>query len=137
MRARCPSARLLSSCRLHDWRLSFVQPHEGWGGGVAGIVQAAGSIVHGVVYALSNEDLIRLDGFEPVESGGYKRTSTHVRSLTDETLACWIYIGDVYPDALFAPSVRYLETVLTGAREHSLPEDYIDWIVREFPPRDA
>ncbi|MEE8624128.1 MAG: gamma-glutamylcyclotransferase, partial [Acidiferrobacterales bacterium] len=108
----------------------------GWSGGVAGIVQAAGGIVHGVVYELSNEDLIRLDGFEPVESGGYKRTIMRVRLSTDATLECWVYIGDVYLGAPFAPSVRYLQTVLTGAREHGLPEDYIDWIAREFPPCD-
>jgi gamma-glutamylcyclotransferase (GGCT)/AIG2-like uncharacterized protein YtfP len=136
MRARSPSARVLSRCTLQDWRLSFVQPHEGWSGGVAGIVQAAGGIVHGVVWELSNEDLIRLDGFEPVESGDYKRTIARVRLSTDEILACWVYIGDVHPDAPLAPSARYLKTMLTGAREHGLPADYIDWIVREFPPRD-
>jgi gamma-glutamylcyclotransferase (GGCT)/AIG2-like uncharacterized protein YtfP len=133
MQARCPSARLLCRCSLQDWRLSFVQPHEGWRGGVAGIVQAAGGIVHGVIYELSNEDLIRLDGFEPVESGSYKRTMTRAQLSTDETLECWVYIGDVYPGAPFAPSARYLQTMLTGAREHGLPEDYIDWIAREFP----
>ncbi len=93
-------------------------------------------MVHGVVYELSNEDLIRLDGFEPVESGGYKRTIMRVRLSTDATLECWVYIGDVYLGAPFAPSVRYSQTVLTGAREHGLPEDDSDWIAREFPPCD-
>lgn len=137
MRARCPSARFTSRSHLRDWRLSFVQPHQGWGGGVAGIVQAAGAVVHGVVYDLSSEDLVRLDGFEPTESGGYARTTVCVQLSTDETLTCWVYIGEIHDGAPYAPSARYLQTLLAGAREHGLPKDYIDWIAREFPPRDA
>ena len=145
MRARCPSAEVVACCSLPDWQLSFVQPHERWGGGVAGIVRAPGERVLGMLYRLSEADLRALDGHEPTaRTDGYWREEVEVELVGAADAPpgarrsrCWVYIGAVHEGAPFAPSLRYLQTIVRGAREHGLPEDYIAWLQAEFPAHDA
>jgi len=135
MRARCPSAITEGRAGLTDHRLDFVQPHDGWGGGVAGIVSATGERVPGVVYRLSEDDLERLDGFEPVDSARYQRIEVAVQTEIGDARLCWTYVGRVFPEAPYTPSSRYLETLIEGAREHGLEPSYIADLERRRPGR--
>ncbi len=125
MRSRCPSARAWSTAALRDYRLTFIQPHDDWGGGVAGLVPDPNQIVEGVVYELSEEDLKRLDRFEPVEDGKYWRELVDVYLPNDRAVEVWTYFGSVFSGAPFAPSARYLGMLLKGATEHGLSQDYV------------
>ena len=127
MLARCPSARVIGQACLGNYRLSFVQPHAGWGGGVAGIVadDSDSAVVHGVVYTLTAADLRALDGFEPTESGHYWRAKHEVRLADQRLLNSWVYIGEEFPNAPYLPSMRYLQVILDGAEAHGLPAGYI------------
>ncbi len=128
MRQRCPTARVASRAVLPGHRLEFVQPHDAWGGGVAGILPDPGRRVEGVVYRLSAEDLHRLDAYEPVRERRYWRTRVQVTLPAGTMKLAWTYEGLVLDGAPFAPSERYLATLIDGAREHGLPEDYIAWL---------
>jgi gamma-glutamylcyclotransferase (GGCT)/AIG2-like uncharacterized protein YtfP len=130
MRARCPGSRTAGLGWLPDHRLEFVQPHEGWGGGVAGVVPEPGARVHGVLYDLDATDLAALDGFEPVETGGYRRERVIVLRGDGAAEAAWTYLGEVLHGAPFAPSDRYLDTILAGAAEHGLPLEYREALAR-------
>jgi gamma-glutamylcyclotransferase (GGCT)/AIG2-like uncharacterized protein YtfP len=111
----------LGRATLSGYRVAFVQWHDGWGGGVAGIVPDGMGVVEGVVYALSAENLRALDGCEPTGDGSYWREQVTVVTASADPLTVWVYRGHVAEDGPFAPSVRYLETIVTGAREHGLP----------------
>ena len=128
MRKRCPSSKPLTTAELLGYRLHFIQPHDGWGGGVAGVVRDQRSVVPGVVYELSGEDVQRLDGFEPVGSGRYWRDDTEVRQADGSALRCWIYRGSVFPDAPYEPSASYIKAMVDGATEihygQKVSEDY-------------
>ncbi|MFQ5995042.1 MAG: gamma-glutamylcyclotransferase [Acidiferrobacterales bacterium] len=80
---------------------------------------------------------MRLDRIEPVAEGSYERNSTCVRLPSGELLDCWVHVGKVFADAPYAPSTRYLQTILKGAHEHSLPQEYVEWVRREFPASES
>lgn len=125
MQQRCPSAEVVSRATLLGYKLDFVQPHAGWGGGTAGIVAELGGRVEGVVYQVSEEDLKMLDWYEPTADGRYWRLKVAVMLPSEEVIDVWTYAGERFDGAPFSPSDRYLNTILQGAAEHGLPPDYI------------
>jgi gamma-glutamylcyclotransferase (GGCT)/AIG2-like uncharacterized protein YtfP len=64
MRRRCPSARLVGAAILDGYRLGFAGQSASWGGAVATVVRDRQGRVPGLVWALSAEDLERLDRCE-------------------------------------------------------------------------
>jgi gamma-glutamylcyclotransferase (GGCT)/AIG2-like uncharacterized protein YtfP len=137
MRARCPDSRVVGLAELPDHRLTFPLYSERWGGGTAGLAHAHGSSVWGALYELSDADLAALDAFE-----GWKGPGDH-HNLYDRELATVVltraddgsiprrvraytyFARSLNPTA---PSRRYLDTVLRGARYHRLPPEYIEWL---------
>ena len=69
MASRCPAAKYLGPARLPNYRL--VERHN------ADIDYAVGSTVHGALYAITPEDLARLDSFEGYPKA-YRRLSLEV-----------------------------------------------------------
>jgi gamma-glutamylcyclotransferase (GGCT)/AIG2-like uncharacterized protein YtfP len=125
MTARCPSAEVFSRAVLHGFRLCFPRTHRNWPGGVAGIVSSPGDDVEGVLYRLSAEDLLTLDGFENVAGGSYVRQRLELETPNGRIESAWVYIAQPIEGGPFPPSRRYLGTILIGAREHRLPEGYV------------
>ena len=69
MASRCPAAKYLGPARLPNYRL--VERHN------ADIDYAVGSTVHGALYAITPEDLARLDSFEGYPKA-YRRLSLEI-----------------------------------------------------------
>ena len=69
MASRCPAAKYLGPARLPNYRL--VERHN------ADIDYAVGSTVHGALYAITPEDLARLDSFEGYNKA-YRRMSLEI-----------------------------------------------------------
>lgn len=109
--------------RLDDYALRFSQPGIPLlEPGFANIEPAPGARVFGVVHAMSAEELRRLDRFEG-------RSYRHERvRVTTEALGVLEAIAYRNPRARTprTPSQRYKNLLLQGAREHHLPQDYID-----------
>ncbi|MFP4001768.1 MAG: gamma-glutamylcyclotransferase family protein [Candidatus Natronoplasma sp.] len=120
---------------LPGWRLTFTEYSETWKGGVGDIVPTADRKVEGVVYTLPEEDVVNLDHYEgrsidddmevgmyrkqhlPVKkSSGWKTVLTYLVNRTEE------YRSEVY----LKPSKEYMETIIRGAEEHGLSDEYID-----------
>lgn len=135
MHHRCPSSKALFTAKLEGYQLSFPRCSSKWQGGVAGLEEDTDSHVLGAVYQLSCSDLARLDECEGVPKR-YRREELSVSPLgqsSDQDIAqtAWVYIAVAQPDGPFRPSKRYLCTMISGAREHGLPEDYIEEIRRK------
>lgn len=85
-------------------------------------VRRPGPGVHGVLYFCTPEALTRLDVFE----FGYERRRTTVVLEDGARLDAFIYLAG--PAGLVqgrTPTAAYLLRILTGARQHGLPEDYV------------
>lgn len=86
----------------------------------ATLVHAPGESVHGVLHTLYATDLARLDRIE----SSYDRVDVRAET-SDGVFAATAYVARRLSDER-TPSRRYLDLLIEGAREHGLPEPYLD-----------
>jgi gamma-glutamylcyclotransferase len=110
MRSRIESAQFVTRARLAGFRLALEKSGRD-GSGKANVQRDEGAHVWGVVYRIDVVHWPQLDSFER----GYARVETYVaRDLTDDPVAYdW-----------------YKRLLVDGAREHGLPEDYVEALER-------
>ncbi len=123
MAARCPDAINPTPARLdhHDWLINQR--------GVATVEPFHGSVVHGVVWQLSDRDLKVLDSAEGVPVR-YRRDRLTVHT-DDGSTDAWVYIDHrVEPGP---PRPGYLERIIDGALHHGLPPRWVDFLRRWDP----
>ncbi len=119
---------------LPGWKLTFTVHSERWRGGAGDIVPKLDKRVEGVVYTIPKDDLSELDHYEgrkvenDMETGMYRRqhipvkkTSGWVTVLTYLVNRTEEYRSEIH----LKPSEEYMETIICGAEEHGLSEDYI------------
>jgi len=87
-----------------------------WGGGVATLVKQRGGVVYGLVAPVTKEDLARMDRFEGVASGNYKRMKLPVVLQTGEKAQAIAYVAT--SKEFNEPSREYLEAVARTVRTH-------------------
>lgn len=122
-----PMSRLVS---LANFRLAFrkVLSSEDV---YATIVPMPGGLVHGVVYSCSPHAMSQLDLVEGVAENCYRRELVEVTTHDGDVLSCIVYIGEAFSVEESVPSSNYLDLILTGAKEHQLPVDYIKSITTQ------
>jgi sulfite reductase (NADPH) flavoprotein alpha-component len=108
--------------RLDGYRLSFSHP------GLlpvepafANLEPEAGGTVHGVLHHLSTADMARLDRMEGAE---YLHEEVAVVGAVSGAVRARAY-RNPHPVEGLRPSRRYLRGLVEGAREHGLPEDWV------------
>ena len=104
---------------LHGYGVAFNMSDGGQA--FANIVRP-GAGVRGVLYWLEPSELARLDAFEY----GYDRVVVEVECEDGARLEAVAYVAR--PDRTartFRPAAEYVQRILSGAREHGLPEEYI------------
>lgn len=144
MRSRCPDHQVVGLAALHDHRLVFPLHSHTWEGGVASVQPAHGQTVWGMVYELSDADVVALDRYEGFRGPGdqhnvYDREVLFVELTRPDDgsiprrirAACYV----ARPANGGPPSRRYLDAVLTGARHYKLPDDYVAALAKS-PTRD-
>jgi len=90
-------------------RQGNVEPHEG-------------SKVWGVLYAVSDDDMRRLDEGE----AGYRRVRLSVRPEGNTDADAWVYVASrPSNDTALRPYTWYKRFLVEGAQEHSLPAEYV------------
>ena len=120
MRTRVASARAVTTAMLPGRRLVFDKRGRD-GSAKANLAEAADGEVWGVVWEIEAAEWGDLDGIE----GGYERISVEVVCTGGERLAAQTYVGrTLTPDPI--PFEWYRELLLEGAREHGLPEAYLE-----------
>lgn len=119
---------------LRDHHLLFNKRSTNDKSGKANVAERAGSDVWGVLYTVRDSDLGRLDKGE----GGYRRVRFSV-CLTDNTSTdAWVYVAKKPDnDSALRPFTWYKRFLVEGAREHSLPVDYIASLERIVAVQDA
>lgn len=127
--ARIPDARVVGRGRLEGWRFACNKRGND-GSAKANIMRAPGHTVWGVVFSMPERDLPRLDRIE----GGYERIAVIVerkgRRHDCVTYASTRQIDDE------VPFDWYKAHIVSGAKEHDLPDDYLA-ILSALPQRSS
>ena len=90
--------------------------------GKANVAAHAGSDVWGVLFSVPDGDLHKLDKGE----GGYQRVRLSLRLMDNAITDAWVYIAKKpQDDPALRPYTWYKRFLVEGAREHSLPAEYI------------
>jgi hypothetical protein len=122
--ARAPSARALGPARLAGYRLCADKLSSD-GSGKLNLARDAAASVWGVAFRITLEDLASLEGFEP----GYRRIGVSVELRRGGALAATTFLSEHRaPGLLLLP--WYRELVISGAREHALPGEWIERLER-------
>jgi len=116
--------RCLAGARLDQHTLTFHKKgKDGTGKCDAVFTNCKSDVVFGVVFEITTAEKIELDGYEGLKTG-YEQKSVLVFTHDGQALeAVTYYATDI--DPAVKPYTWYKEHVLRGAREHSLPPDYI------------
>jgi gamma-glutamylcyclotransferase (GGCT)/AIG2-like uncharacterized protein YtfP len=120
MADRCPSAQSLGHARLLNHVFRFSQH--------ADVIAETGSYVDGVLWEMMAEDLMALDWLEGYPDY-YTRSQQRVAVGGRIVLA---YVYHMQPGNGYAPpSQSYLEHVIVGYQQHSVPQDQL-WNAAEL-----
>jgi len=94
-------------------------------GGTAGanVQPAPGKTVYGVLYKIEENSFRSLDRYEGVPDH-YRRIEIQVTPDGGQPVPAQVYIASKVEKGL-RPSPHYLQAILDGAGEHSLPVSYI------------
>jgi gamma-glutamylcyclotransferase len=126
MRKHCPGCVVVATARLRDHRLTFSRWWSAWGGGgVADIQPAAGAVVEGVVWEISEAHREALDRFEEYPTS-YGRMDVTVETWDGRRLNAFAYVAR--PDGSYRPSRAYLSQLIVGATEQGLSAAYLAFL---------
>jgi gamma-glutamylcyclotransferase len=122
MRSRAGEVSENRVARLENYELVFNKKVRG-GTAAANIRPAQGSAVIGVLYKINESAYRSLDRFEgaPIH---YRRIQVNVVDGNGQAITADAYIATKVEKGL-RPASHYLKTILDGAEEHKLPEDYV------------
>lgn len=127
MKSRCKDCEFLAKAYIKNYRFVFDGYSEARKGAVGNIVHKDKGIVWGGLYEISGEDEIKLDKCEGYNNGIYDKKEIDV--ITDDGLTVTAIVYFRVNQDIGIPSEEYIETVIEGARDCYLPDDYIDYIV--------
>jgi gamma-glutamylcyclotransferase len=125
---RVPDFARARAARLDGWRLAFDVPSRFWGGAVAGLKRSDGESVEGVLLAMPGDARGLVDHKEGAISGLATAVRVRVAPLDGgepiDAVAFTGADGRRMPRE-GAPSRRFVETVLRGARAFKLSGAYL------------
>jgi len=125
MARRCPHSPQQGTGWLEGWRLTFGGQDLGWEGALPTVVEDDGHRVFVALYELSEADEARLDEWDGVSLGYYRKARVRVSTLDGDVLA-WLYVLNDYEGGL--PSARYLGMMADAAEAAGAPADYLEWL---------
>ncbi|MEX2159025.1 MAG: gamma-glutamylcyclotransferase family protein [Dehalococcoidia bacterium] len=121
-RRRCPGAKPLGPALLRGYRIAFTRYDRTRKGGVADIVPEPDAEVWGALYEIDNACFVTLDKYENAPRA-YRRELVRVIDDAAAEHESHTYIAN--QTGHFAPSRQYLGIIVQGARDHDLPEEYV------------
>ncbi len=122
MLRRAPHSPQRGNGWLVGWRLTFGGEDLGWEGSLATVVEDPLEQVYIGLYDVPAADEARLDEWEGLHLGLYRKIRVRVHTLDGEELA-WVYVLDGYEGGL--PSSRYLGQLADAAGAAGAPDDYV------------
>nr|WP_321464876.1 gamma-glutamylcyclotransferase family protein [uncultured Desulfobulbus sp.] len=125
MRDRCPKSPLVGPGLLCGYRWIITTR------GYANIVADSQAMVEGLLFQLDPEDERRLDGFEGVHLGNYRKVSVRVLSNREE-LNALTYIDPITTEGL--PKGEYVGRINAAVRDAQLSPRYLHEVIRHYIP---
>lgn len=114
-------------CRLPGYRLAFNKRSDLDGTARANIIEDKSNDVWGVVYLCDGAAMTKMDEFEGVAGGHYRRHKVQVIIASERMpIDAVTYVAGeefIFPEG--EPSNEYLDWILDGARKQGLPDNYI------------
>lgn len=122
MRRRCPSSQFVCVARLPNYQFGITRHSRLRNCGTANVFPGDGKEVWGIVYQVSEIDLVVLDGFED----GYRREMLPVYALGDGTrpFEALVYVAEIEANVPL-PNAEYKRLILDGAKYWKLPGVYL------------
>jgi gamma-glutamylcyclotransferase len=120
----CPEHRFLGPARLPGYRFAFMRRSVRTGTGVADILPDPEHSVWGALYELEQDRLDALDRKETLGSA-YEHLAVVVLSSDGTSHDAMAYSVIAKESVEVRPSLTYAHGLIQGARERSLPEDYL------------
>jgi gamma-glutamylcyclotransferase (GGCT)/AIG2-like uncharacterized protein YtfP len=122
MQLRCPSSRFVCVARLPNYEFGITRHSRLRACGTANVHPAQGKEVWGIVYDVSDADLLTLDGFED----GYRRQliSAFPRDDGTQPLEALVYLAAIESNVPLSNG-EYKRLILEGARHWKLPAAYL------------
>ena len=122
MQRRCPSAQFVCVACLPNYQFGITRHSRLRNCGTANVFPSAGAAVWGIVYDVSDADLIVMDGFED----GYRR---ELLSLTPAnngatSITALVYVAEIETNVPL-PNAEYKRVMVEGAKHWQLPAPYL------------
>lgn len=131
LQKRCPSAKPLGLNILSGYTINFTKLSKKDNSGKATILKTENStdVVYGVLFEISLDESTKLDRAEGLGYGYEKVSATFVHNNSEVSASTYIATPDAIDDTL-KPYDWYLDLVLAGSEQHSLPKKYVESILR-------
>ena len=120
MTQRAPKARVVGQAKILNKSLVCNKKSTD-GSGKANLIDSPGDMVWGVLYEMDESELLELDNVE----GGYKRVEVEVLDEQGHSMVVQTYVSEKPTKEAWVYE-GYKALILSGAREHQLPEKYIE-----------
>jgi gamma-glutamylcyclotransferase len=124
MDAACAEHRFLGPARLPGYRLAFMRRSVRTGTGVADILPDPHGNAWGALYELERNSLGALDRKETLGSA-YEHLDVVVLTGDGISHRAMAYSVIAKEPVEIRPSLAYVQGLVQGARERSLPDDYL------------
>lgn len=123
---RCPNARFIFNALLPGYRLGFSHGDEP-GSCAADAIPEPNSALWGVVYDITESDRRQLDAREGIATRTYrpKEVLVHPHGDTEQRVMVLTYAAHDPRGSEQLPTQEYLNHLLRGARQKSLPAEYV------------
>jgi gamma-glutamylcyclotransferase (GGCT)/AIG2-like uncharacterized protein YtfP len=122
MQRRCPSAEFICVARLPNYQFGITRHSRLRNCGTANVFPSADAAVWGIVYEVSEADLIVMDSFED----GYRREFFSVMPANNgpASITALVYVAEVESNVPL-PNAIYKRVMVEGAKHWQLPAPYL------------
>lgn len=127
IKKKCPNIKVLGPMKLPNYKLEFFGYSSVWDGAVESVIPDLASEVWGVLYKLDSASWEELDNYEDARfdgTGAYFHYPVEVIDNNGMLVPATIYKKSELRQPQL-PSTEYLDIILKGAKEHSLPAAYV------------
>ena len=120
MSHRCPESVFVGTASLQNYAFELDSA------GVATVVENRGSTVYGALWLISESDERKLDGYEGVGSGCYRKESHLVLADERRNLPVLVYISNrgVHDGATYRSG--YMDNIIANARRLGFDAEYVE-----------
>jgi cation transport regulator ChaC len=114
--------------RIKGYRLRFnLEGRPRGRAAPANICPDDGQEVWGVLYKITNREMVRLNSTEGVPGGAYRPTWLTVEDVEGQPVLAMTYVAKG-KEVDGIPSHRYISLLRDGARAHGLPEPWVRFL---------